>query len=153
LLENEVLVELLQEHFSTERIAEKLNCSPGNVLYWERKYGLRPAFAACGDGRRVRTPEEMSAFMISDPTIRRRKLKAKAIAFKGGKCMMCGYSRCNAALEFHHVDRTTKGFGLSRKGIIRSRDSIEQEIRKCILICANCHREVEAGLRTIPPLK
>ena len=88
--------------------------------------------------------------MASNPTIRRRKLKAKAIAFKGGKCLLCGYERCNAALEFHHLNRRTKAFGLSRKGIIRSWDSIMKEIDKCVLICANCHREVEAGARTIP---
>lgn len=150
LIKKTLLVELLQQHLSTERIAKELNCSPGNVLYWERKHGLRPAFASCGNGRRTRSPEEMAAYMASNPTIRRRKLKAKAIAFKGGKCLLCGYERCNAALEFHHLNRRTKAFGLSRKGIIRSWDSIMKEIDKCVLICANCHREVEAGARTIP---
>lgn len=88
-------------------------------------------------------------YMSSNPTIRRRKLKEKAIAYKGGKCMLCQYDRCNAALEFHHKDRRTKAFGLSRNGIIRSWDSIREELDKCILVCANCHREIEAGISVI----
>ena len=79
-----------------------------------------------------------------------------AIAYKGGKCFLCGYHRCNAALEFHHLDKTTKSFGLSRKGIIRSWESIMKELYKCVMICANCHREVEAGVRTMgiePPIE
>ncbi len=150
MIEKTTLVRLLQQHPSTERVAKELNCSPGNVLYWERKYGLQPAFASCGNGRRTRSPEEMAAYMTSNPTLRRRNLKAKAIAFKGGKCMLCGYDQCNAALEFHRVDNRMKTFGLSRKGIIRSWDSIEKELDKCVLICANCHREVEAGMKEIP---
>ena len=88
--------------------------------------------------------------MVQKPILHRRRLKAKAIEYKGGKCILCGYDRCSAALEFHHLDRTSKSFGLSRKGIIRSWDSIRKELDKCVLICANCHREVEAGVREIP---
>ena len=62
---------------------------------------------------------------------------------------MCGYDIYNGALEFHHLDKARKGFGFSRKGIIRSWESISKELDKCILVCANCHREVEGGVRTI----
>lgn len=92
----------------------------------------------------------MAAYMTGNPTLRRRKLKAKAISFKGGKCLLCGYDRCNAALEFHHLDKTAKGFGLSKGGRIRSWESIMKELDKCILVCSNCHRELETGLRTFP---
>jgi len=54
-------------------------------------------------------------------------------------------------LEFHHLDKETKSFGLSKKGIIRSWESIKKELDKCVLICANCHREVEAGEKSIKP--
>lgn len=140
LIAKNVLVELLEQRLPTDTIAKRLGCSPGNVLYWERKYGLRPAFASFGSGRRTRSPKEMAAYMISSPTLRRRKLKARAIAHKGGKCLLCGYNRCNAALELHHLDKTTKAFGLSRRGVIRSWDSIKTELDKRVLISANRHR-------------
>lgn len=61
-------------------------------------------------------------------------------------CSVCGYNRCPQALEFHHPDPTVKEGSLanmSREG--RSVDRINTEIEKCIVICANCHREHHAG--------
>ncbi|TMF66513.1 MAG: hypothetical protein E6I20_03900 [Chloroflexi bacterium] len=51
--------------------------------------------------------------------------------------------------EFHHLDSTTKNFGISEDGIARSWEKTEQELQKCVLLCANCHREVHAGARRI----
>jgi len=107
------------------------------------------AFGPHGKGRRVKSPKERAADTVREVTTHRRRLKSRAIDYKGGKCILCGYDRCNAALEFHHLDKTTKAFGLSRKGVIRSWDSVKKELDKCVLICANCNREVEAGVRTI----
>jgi len=75
-------------------------------------------------------------------TLSRRRRKEKAIEYKGGECSMCGYNRCAAALEFHHTDPTKKDFGLSHKGIPRSWEKQKVELDKCILVCANCHREI-----------
>ena len=91
----------------------------------------------------------MADAMKRAPVAHRRRLKAKAIEYKGGKCVLCGYDRCNAALEFHRLDKKAKGFGLSRGGRIRSWESMKKELDKCILVCANCHREVEVGARVI----
>jgi hypothetical protein len=76
----------------------------------------------------------------------RQRVKLKAIEYKGGKCQICDYSRCHQALEFHHLDPTQKEFALS--GISRSWDLIRCEVDKCILVCANCHREIHAGIVT-----
>jgi hypothetical protein len=54
----------------------------------------------------------MAEAMIKEPIVHRRRLKAKMVECKGGRCILCGYDRCNAALEFHHLDKTTKTFGL-----------------------------------------
>ena len=72
-------------------------------------------------------------------------VKLKAIAFLGGKCSRCGYNKSPQALEFHHKDRATKSFNL---GIphTRSWTKVQEEIKKCELLCANCHREVESSL-------
>jgi hypothetical protein len=56
-----------------------------------------------------------------------------------------GRSRSLAALQFHHVDRATKRFALAGEGVTRGIARAREEARKCILLCANCHAEVEAG--------
>lgn len=77
---------------------------------------------------------------------RRKKLKLLAVKLKGGKCQICGYSRCVWALEFHHLDPSQKEFALSTSGLTRSWAKIRQELEKTVLLCSNCHREVEAGI-------
>jgi hypothetical protein len=72
---------------------------------------------------------------------RRISIKEKSIQYKGGKCEKCGYSKCKEALEFHHTDPNKKDFGLSAKGITHSWIKITEELDKCIMLCANCHRE------------
>lgn len=73
---------------------------------------------------------------------RRNKLKEKAVEYKGGKCEKCGYDKCLAALEFHHLDPNEKDFGVGQNGHTRSWEKIKIELDKCIMLCANCHREI-----------
>lgn len=77
---------------------------------------------------------------------RRRKIKTMAIEYKGGKCQMCGYSKYQGALDLHHIHQKTKSFGIAYKGYTRSWESVKKELDKCVLVCANCHREIEAGV-------
>lgn len=78
---------------------------------------------------------------------RSRKLRlAKAL---GGKCCLCGYNKCMDALDFHHVDPTQKSFGISHKGVTIAFTRALEEAKKCVLVCANCHREIEAGITKI----
>lgn len=70
--------------------------------------------------------------------------------YKGGKCELCGYDRCQDALDFHHKDPKKKSFGISVRGLTRSWAAIKSEIEKCVLICANCHREIHAGITQLP---
>lgn len=69
-----------------------------------------------------------------------------SIAYKGGKCQCCGYNRYVGALEFHHINSEEKDFGISAKGYTRSWERVKEELDKCILVCANCHREIHAGV-------
>lgn len=73
-----------------------------------------------------------------------------AVEYKGGKCMLCGYDRCIWALDLHHIDADTKTFSLSVTGLTRSWEKIKKEADKCVLLCANCHREVHAGFVQLP---
>lgn len=77
---------------------------------------------------------------------KRDNLKLQAVAYKGGKCECCGYNKCVQALEFHHLDPNEKDFGIGSGGVTRSFEKLKVELDKCIMLCANCHREVHAGL-------
>ncbi|PIS42998.1 MAG: hypothetical protein COT24_00465 [Candidatus Kerfeldbacteria bacterium CG08_land_8_20_14_0_20_40_16] len=80
---------------------------------------------------------------------RRKSVRKKAIQYKGGKCILCGYNKCKQALEFHHL-KGGKGFGISAKGYTRKWENIIRELDKCVLVCANCHRELHDGLTQLP---
>ena len=67
----------------------------------------------------------------------------------GGACQLCGYSRCMAALEFHHLDPAEKTFAVGQHGISRSLAKAREEAQKCVLLCSNCHAEVEAGVASV----
>ena len=81
---------------------------------------------------------------------RRRRVKEILVAEAGGRCVICGYDRSIAALEFHHRDPATKRFALGASGLTRSIASMREEAGKCDLLCSNCHAEVEVGF-TAPP--
>lgn len=72
-------------------------------------------------------------------------LKTKA----GGACSECGYNACLAAIDFHHVDPTTKDGLITQIMRNVSYKKAEEEAAKCVLLCANCHREFHAGVRTL----
>lgn len=83
-------------------------------------------------------------------TRRRRRVKLVLLAEAGGCCCICGYDRAPAALHFHHLDPASKRFAISRSGYTRRIDEARAEARKCVLLCANCHAEVESGLAAVP---
>lgn len=75
----------------------------------------------------------------------RTRLKERATYVLGGKCQCCGYSKCIQALEFHHLNPEEKeiAFGSNTN---RSWEATKNELKKCILVCANCHREIHFGI-------
>jgi 5-methylcytosine-specific restriction endonuclease McrA len=75
---------------------------------------------------------------------RRKKIRQMAIEYKGGSCEVCGYDNCSEALEFHHANSSGKDFSISEKGYTRSWLRVKEELDKCMLLCANCHRELHA---------
>ncbi len=89
---------------------------------------------------------ERRQYLIRAVHARRKKVRQMAVDYKGGKCQICGYNRCIDALEFHHNDLSKKEFGISEKGYTRNWKSVMEELDKCIMICANCHREFHAKL-------
>lgn len=76
---------------------------------------------------------------------RARKLKILSVKYLGGKCSICGYNKCLAAMEFHHKDMSIKEFSIS-KSKSKVFSNIKNELDKCIILCSNCHREIHASL-------
>lgn len=75
---------------------------------------------------------------------RRYLIKEKAVEYKGGKCELCGYDKCIDALEFHHKNPDEKDFQISRDGYSNKWETVVKELDKCMLLCANCHRELHS---------
>jgi hypothetical protein len=82
-------------------------------------------------------------------TRRKQKIRRVLIDEAGGRCVRCRYDRCIINLTFHHVDRSTKRFSMSSH-TGRSLAAFREEAKKCILLCANCHGEVEERARANP---
>ena len=91
---------------------------------------------------------DRSEYLKAAVANRRKTIRQKAIQYKGGKCQLCGYNKCLEALEFHHF--LEKTFGISQKGYTRSWEKVKKELNKSVLLCANCHREVEKGITQLP---
>lgn len=87
---------------------------------------------------------------MSKTQIWRINTKQRMIDALGGKCSCCGYNKCNSALEFHHLNPSEKEFGFSA-ALVRPKawNLLVVELRKCVLLCANCHREVHSGITKV----
>lgn len=83
-------------------------------------------------------------------TLWRNRTKEKAVEYKGGKCIICGYSKYNGNLDFHHINPAEKSFSISeaRRSSIKW-EIIEEELDKCVLVCCRCHGEIHGGLINI----
>jgi 5-methylcytosine-specific restriction endonuclease McrA len=177
-LDRDELATYLRAGFSIRDMAEATNRSITTVRHWLRRYGLQTyrgeLRAASNEARSngltrptLRCDKHgLTAFgqRTDDPayrclrcrseavTERRRRMKAKLVEEAGGGCAVCGYDRHLGALQFHHVDPAEKRFTIAGVGVSLSLERARREIRKCVLLCANCHAEVEAGLISMASL-
>jgi transposase len=171
-IDRDRLQALVEEGLSVRQIAERCDLSATTVRHWLQRYELKtqPARYSRRDEPK---PEEVlrecgthgwGSFVpigasggyrcarcnVEAVTERRRRVKEILVAEAGGRCLTCGFDAYVGALQFHHVDPATKAFAVSRQGITRSLDRLRLEAQKCVLLCANCHAMVEAGLLTLP---
>jgi transposase-like protein len=167
-IERERLTQLVEDGRSIRSIAAELDVSYATVQHWLKRYGLRTERVAPNpDARRIeRTCRRhgRTEFVRYGPNdhfrcelcrkervaARRRRVKEILVAEAGGACHLCGYDGYAEALQFHHLDPGAKAFGLAQYGAARSLARSRAEAAKCILLCANCHAEVEAGIAQLP---
>ena len=73
----------------------------------------------------------------------RKRRKALFVERMGGKCSICGYNKCINSLVFHHINKNDKNYEPAQL-MNFSIKKIESELKKCVLICANCHGELHS---------
>ena len=156
---------LIDECFSTHKIANELGLNDGTVRWWIRKLRFTPAkngklvkgnklFKRCPkcncvkevtseqfyirDGNKIKC---CKLCFLQDFYIKHKGFKQKCVDYKGGKCKKCGYFKCLAAMDFHHLDPSQKDYQISE---IRSKqwEVVKKELDKTILLCRNCHAEL-----------
>jgi hypothetical protein len=165
-LRENVLRDLIAQGRTAREIAAETGRSLATVRYWLKRYGLKTighngrrcarSVARCdehGEGEHVRIADGrlMCARCRADAVSRwRRRAKLTLVEEAGGRCVACGYDRCVAALHFHHVDPSEKRFAIGGRGLARAMEDLREEAKKCVLVCANCHAEVEAGFARLP---
>lgn len=171
-MDRDVLQELVGRDLTVRAIAAEIGVTAPTVRYWLRRHGLATTHAARRtaarrDAESARETGECPVHGAVERVMRsdgrlvckrcraeavtrwRRQAKLRLIAEAGGRCRCCGYDRCAAALQFHHVDPATKRFGVGSRGLARSIETLRAEAAKCVLVCANCHAELEAGVRRL----
>jgi transposase len=179
-LERGSLAALVGRGLSIAEIAAEVDRSKATVRHWLRRYGLktwspsgsrrsaesaaaraggaREALMACArhgetefviDARGYYRCRRCRGEAVSR---RRRKVKEILVGEAGGACRLCGYSQSPRALHFHHVDPAEKRIEINARGQALALETLRAEARKCILLCSNCHAEVEDGLVDITTL-
>jgi transposase len=167
-----LLKALVESGATLAEIAEQLDRSVSTVRYWLVRYGIREP-NPCGPRRKRGNGSKTATFECKRHGLtefilegrgyyrckrcrsaavakRRRKVKQKLVKEAGSACVLCGYDRWIGALQFHHLDRDRKAFHIGQRGHTRSFARCLAEARKCILLCANCHAEVEGGFARLP---
>jgi transposase-like protein len=167
----EQLEPLVEAGWTVQRIAEELERGATTVRYWLKRHDLAtvhalvalPAERSESIIRRCRTHGYTEHVLSSGGkryrckrcrvdavSARRRRVKLALVEAAGGACRLCGYDRYAGALQFHHLEPGQKAFAIADRGVARSLERALEEARKCVLLCANCHAEIEGGVATMP---
>jgi hypothetical protein len=143
----------LVENYSTrmplEKISGKLGRTIRSIQRKAQEMGIpRPRKKFSVEKLRIRQKRAFSKHykkyskrIYARKNDKRKMMKLELIEVKGGSCEECGYDKCVAALEFHHKGEDKDG-DLAHMVKNGSRQKALKEVEKCVLLCANCHREV-----------
>jgi transposase len=169
---------LVDADMSITQIAETVDRSKATVRHWLLRYGLktrggagrRPSGQAKAAKQAGLATVTMRCSLHGDTDFclssrgyyrcklcrsaavarRRRKMKTILVEEAGGACCICGYDRNMRALHFHHVEPSQKRHELNAKGVALALEKLRAEARKCVLLCSNCHAEVEDRIVSVP---
>jgi predicted transcriptional regulator len=175
-MEKKTLIKMIENDMSQYEMAKLLDCSQSNIRYWLKKYELKTNNLSfkeigikcytetkycvkCCENKNInyfykrRGNIGGSAYCIECTKTqykeRHNQFKKELVNYKGGCCQNCGYDKYYGALEFHHLDPNEKDFSFGNVKSFTLNDKMKSELDKCVLLCANCHRETHAGLNEI----
>ena len=157
----------LAEGFSTNQIAKEIGLTGTGVRYWMKKWDLQSQHQSIQDKTCYRTDThkecpKCNKIKSLDNFDKRANGNVQSYCRKcfndnrysllkqhkitlvnefGGCCSKCGYDKNISALEFHHLESKEKDFHFGSTKTTNI-DKIRIELNKCILVCANCHREI-----------
>lgn len=156
-IDEPTLREMVERDLSTVGMAKLLGCSPTNVRFWLKRFGLQTHPVLSQDARCGHCGETDAAKFYGHKkfvcarchsaytTKRGQLVRRKALDFLGGKCAICGFDQFPVSLDIHHLDPTHKD-----PNFVSMRswkwERVENELRGCVLLCKNCHAAFHAGL-------
>ena len=111
--------------------ATKRFCSVECKKKWKRAYAKEHYYS--DEERRIKRCEAVRDW--------RRRTKIRGVELLGGKCIDCNLVDDPCVYDFHHLDPAQKDFAISTQGRCHSWEKIEAELKKCVLLCSNCHRK------------
>jgi|694.fasta_scaffold50822_3 hypothetical protein len=163
----EILENLLEQGFSSNQIGKQLGYSGVGIRYYMKKWLLSSIHASIQDKTCYITDTHKQCPKCSEikelnnfdkrpngnvqsycrkccndnrySIIKQHKLTI--LNELGNCCSNCGYNKNTSALEFHHLEPEHKDFHFGSTKTTNI-DKIRKELEKCILVCANCHREI-----------
>jgi hypothetical protein len=156
-MEKELLKKLLSQEKALSQISEITGKGKTTIRYWIAQHQLdrikntncevcqNPLVGKQSKFCSVKCKQQTINFKHQNYTAQQARgleRKKKLIELAGGECCDCGYKKNISALEFHHLNPEGKSFGIDlRKCSNLQWNKLVEEVKKCVLICANCHRE------------
>jgi len=119
-------------------------CGCGRLINSHDKYGRTRKYISGHNRRKYKDSKEYKKQYNKHKKSKYTEMRGTLIKIMGGKCIDCGYmfdGTNTRAFDFHHIDKSKKKFGLSTSQMVQQNwEEILSEIKKCVLLCARCHR-------------
>ncbi len=159
-MKKSTLNQLIKKGLSMRQMGEELECSQTTIKYWLNKHNLKtvhkqfnkkdvkPLCRKCGTTKESEFYRSKYICKIcSNKRVAelQRANRKRAREFLGNKCACCGFDKYKCALDFHHLDPNKKDPNFNSMGGWAWERTLE-EIKKCILLCKNCHIALHCGL-------
>lgn len=144
---------LIEQGFTEKELAKYFDVSLGLIMSAKKKFHLLSHILRKDDPHNLQSRKTEGICLscgkkskkrhCSSCTNKRSMICIKQILVEenGGKCSKCGYDKCQAALDFHHIDPSQKEMNLAMSASTKNINKKREECRKCVLLCSNCHRE------------
>lgn len=135
------LKELVEKGLNNTEIGEILGIHRTTVVKQMKKFGIERIVSNCCLICNNKTTSRRKRCDTCNTKIRRYRAKKAAVDYLGGECNRCGWKGNLAGYDFHHLNPEEKDFNPSAVELAnKSWGKVKEELDKCELLCAICHR-------------